>query len=146
MKLTSIERELNERGRCMIQTVGVSMEPLLHNRYTTVVLERVQRPLRRGDVVLFRRADGNDYVLHRIVKVRGQAYHIRGDNCVQTESAREAQILGVMTGFFNGELYTDCANSADYKRYVRTLRLRYALRWLRALPHSVVRRVKRRLR
>lgn len=147
MRHTTIERELAERGKCIIQTVGISMEPILHNRDTTVLLEKARAPLRRGDVVLFRRDQGNagancDYVLHRIVGIRKNAFLIRGDNALQTELCPESHVLGVMRGFYNGDHFTDCQSDSSYARYVRTLRFRYAGKCLRALCAAALRRVK----
>lgn len=145
MKISSIEQELEGQGSCLIQTVGISMEPLLHNRYSTVVLEKIRQPLRRNDVVLFRRTPerNSDYVLHRIIEVRQDSYRIRGDNCMDIETVAPEQIIGVMTGFWNGETYVDCSTDEAYHRYVKTLGLRYCCRWCRALPGRVFRKLKR---
>ena len=40
MQHRTIEEELAVSGRALSYTVGVSMEPLLHNRRSTVVIER----------------------------------------------------------------------------------------------------------
>lgn len=143
---TTIEQELRDRGRCLIQTVGVSMEPLLHNRYSSVVLEPVGESLRENDVVLFQRDESNAgeagaYVLHRIVGFCPKGYVIRGDNCLEKEYVSRNQIIGVMTGFFNGEDYVDCARDKKYRRYVRSLNVRYAWRFTRAFLGRVKRRI-----
>ncbi|MDO5392449.1 MAG: hypothetical protein Q4F24_15345 [Eubacteriales bacterium] len=143
MKRTTIEQELKDTGRCLIQTVGVSMEPLLHNRYSSVVLEEIKQPLKLYDVVLFQRPSDGDYVLHRIVKIREHDYLICGDNCIQKEPVLPEQIIGIMTGYFNGDDFADCAADVKYKRYVRSLPCRYLYRWCRAFPGRVVRRLKR---
>ena len=102
----------------MIQTVGVSMEPMLHNRKSTVVLAAKRGPVKEQDVVLYCRPTG-DYVLHRVVKVLDGAYLIRGDNCIGSETVPEAWIIGVMTGYFvdEGEHYISCA-SKEYQEYL----------------------------
>lgn len=143
MKRTTIEQEIKENGRCLIQTVGVSMEPLLHNRYSSVLLEAIQQPLKLYDVVLFQRPADGDYVLHRIVKVREQDYLICGDNCLQKEMVKPEQIIGVMTGYFNGDDFVDCATNAKYKGYVQSLPYRYWYRRCKAFPGRVIRKLKR---
>ena len=66
MQHRTIEEELALTGRALSWTVGVSMEPLLHHRRSTVVIESPHGPLKRGDVALYRNAR-NDYVLHRVI-------------------------------------------------------------------------------
>lgn len=103
------------------------MEPLLHNRKSTVVIEWKQGPLKRHDVALYRRPTG-EYVLHRVIKNLGEAYLIRGDNRIRNEYVPEEWVIGVMTGYYENEeeRYVSCGSSA-YVRYLRSLRLRYLL-------------------
>lgn len=139
----TIEQELALHGRTVVQTVGVSMEPLLHGRKSSVVLAAKQGPLQVRDVVLYRRPAG-EYVLHRVVKVLDGAYLIRGDNCIGSETVPAAWVIGVMTGYFadEGDRYVSC-DSPEYQNYLRTLELRRWLLWLRALPGRVWRRIRR---
>lgn len=150
MKHTTIEQELESHGHGIFQTVGDSMEPILHNRYSSVVIEKVREPLELYDVVLFRRPPGivktqpaGAYVLHRIVKVREKDYLICGDNRSYREAVPPDWIIGVMTGFFNGEYFVDCAANEAYQRYVRSLPYRYMGRWCKDFPGRVLRRLKR---
>ena len=69
----TIEQELALRGHGLFQTVGDSMEPLLHNRKSTVVIEIPKNMLKKYDVALYRRP-GGEYVLHRVIKVVENAY------------------------------------------------------------------------
>ena len=125
----TIEQVLAEKGRGFFQTVGASMEPMLHHHKSTVVLEAVRRPLRRMEVALYRRPDGL-YVLHRVVGVTKDGYRIRGDNRTWTETVPREWILGVMTGYYPDESgrFIPCG-SPDYQAYLRTLRLRYLKLW-----------------
>lgn len=135
---TTIEEELERRGCGLFQTVGDSMEPLLHNRYTTVVIEKAPERLKKYDVALFRRPNGV-YVLHRVVKVRKRDYLICGDNRTFRECVALEWIIGVMTGYFNGDAYISC-ESQDYRQYLRTLELRRLWLWWRTLPGRVRRK------
>lgn len=139
----TIEQELALHGHTVVQTVGVSMEPLLHGRKSSVVLAAKQGPLQVRDVVLYRRPTG-EYVLHRIVKVLDGAYLIRGDNCIGSETVPAAWIIGVMTGYFADEQnrYISC-DSEPYQRYLNTLALRRWWLWLRVLPGRLWRRIRR---
>lgn len=129
------------KGRCFIQTVGVSMEPLLHNRKSTVVIESKKSPLKRDDVVLYIRPSG-EYVLHRIIKVLNGEYLIRGDNCTWKETVPEEWIIGVMVGFYADECnaYQSC-NSKTYHRYLKMLRWRQRFWWMRNLFIRVKKRI-----
>lgn len=144
MMNTTIEQELETHGRGYFQTVGDSMEPILHNRFSTVVIEKPDRPLKVNDVVLFRRPNGA-YVLHRIVKVRDKDFLICGDNRIYREPVPKAWVLGLMNGYFNGETYVDCGTDRAYLAYVKGLQRKFFLRWLRALPGRAAGKLRRSL-
>ena len=57
---------------------GGSMRPFLAPGRDTVYLRAPDRPLRRGDIAFYRRADGQ-YVLHRICRARGGQFWFVGD-------------------------------------------------------------------
>lgn len=146
---TTIERMLEQMGHGFFQTVGDSMEPLLHDRYSTVVIERAEGQLHKNDVALFYRPGGTlpklpegRYVLHRVVKVREHDYLICGDNRFYREPVPHEWIIGVMTGYYNGDKYTAC-DSEEYQSYVRTLGVRRPLLWWKALPGRVVRKARK---
>lgn len=146
-KTSSIEQELERHGRGFFQTSGDSMEPLLHHHDSTVVIEKPRGRLEKDDVALFYRPGGvlpgvaeGRYVLHRVVKVREKDYLIRGDNRFFREPVPQEWIVGVMTGFFNGETYTSC-DSEGYRSYVKALHTEYFGRWWRALPGRVRRKL-----
>ena len=66
-----------------------------------------------GDVVLYKRPP-DSYVLHRVVEVRENDYVILGDNCAAKEyGIKDADILGVMTGYVRG----GCSPLAAKKAY-----------------------------
>ena len=75
---------------------GSSMTPFLVHRRDTVYLSRVQRPLKRGDMILFRR-DCGDYILHRILRAENGRYILIGDAQNWVEPVREDQILALVT-------------------------------------------------
>lgn len=136
----SIEEELARRGRCFQQTRGVSMEPLLHHHYSTVVLEPLKGPPQKDDVILYKRPDG-EYVLHRVLKAGEQRCVFRGDNCLKPEIVPNQWLVGIMTGFYNGETYTSC-DDEKYLQYVKRLNATYWVRWCRAFPGRVVRKLR----
>lgn len=127
----TIEQELALNGHGFFQTTGDSMEPLLHSRKSTVIIEAKRGPLKRYDIALYRRPTG-EYVLHRVVRVLQGAYLIRGDNRIFREKVPEEWVIGVMTGYFADECnrYISCEDES-YRKYTRTLVWRYAKNWLR---------------
>lgn len=139
----TIEQELEKQEYVLLQTTGISMEPLLHNRKSSVVIKKALQRLKKYDVVLFRRNNG-EYVLHRIVEVRDKDYLICGDNGIYKEPVRREQIIGIMAGFYpdESERYISCTDQV-YRRYLRTLRIRYGIRWIKDWLRRKCRKMKR---
>lgn len=138
---TSIERALEESGRAVISTTGVSMEPLLHHRKSSVVLVKPDRPLKKNDVVLFRRNE--EYVLHRIIRrLPDGRYRIKGDNCFGYDDVPETEIIGLMEGYFADEsgAYTRCGSEAD-RRYIRTVPIRHVKIYIEAILYRLAKRI-----
>lgn len=87
---------------------GYSMYPLLVQGRDEVILSPLpDRPLRRGDVALYRR-DTGILVLHRICRCKEDGYYMVGDNQVQVEGPlRKEQVIGIMSGFVRkGKLFS----------------------------------------
>ncbi len=96
----SYEEYLNKNGSLTYGNKGVSMLPLLREgRDLFTVRKKEAKRCKVGEVVLYRR-EPDQYVLHRIIKVRPKDYVILGDNCINREyGITDNDILGVMTGF-----------------------------------------------
>ena len=76
---------------------GDSMTPFLAPGRDTVYLSNIRQPLRRGDMVLYRRNSG-DYILHRIYRPEGETYTMVGDAQNWLEPGiRRDQILAQVT-------------------------------------------------
>ena len=96
---TNIEQILTEKGVYISTTSGVSMMPMLRDRRDTIVIEPVPERLAKYDVALYRR--GDNYVLHRVIKVLPDSYVIRGDNCVAKEyGITDADVIGKLVAFY----------------------------------------------
>ncbi len=108
-------RELEESGRIIYTTRGVSMRPLLRERKDVVVIEKPKEHWKKYDTVLFLRNNGQ-YVLHRILKVYEDNCWIVGDNCYSGEMIKKTQILGVMTSFKRGKRLIHVTDW-DYRLY-----------------------------
>lgn len=75
---------------------GNSMAPFLRHCRDTVYLSRVTAPLKRGDMILYRRDCGR-YVLHRIYKEKNGTYELVGDGQHSVEPGiRPEQVLAVV--------------------------------------------------
>lgn len=75
---------------------GNSMAPFLRHGRDTVYLSQVRRPLKKGDMILYRR-DCGAYILHRIYRVRDGRYDLIGDGQLAVEPGiRPDQILATV--------------------------------------------------
>ena len=77
---------------------GSSMTPFLADGRDTVYLARLERPVRRGDMLLYQRI-GGQYVLHRVWKAeKDGTFTMGGDAQTELEHGiREAQIIAIVT-------------------------------------------------
>lgn len=140
----AIEQELEANHQCYFQTVGDSMEPILHNRKSTVVIKKVDGDLKPCDVALYRRPTTGAYVLHRVVSVHNTYYRICGDNRVYEERVPKDWILGYMIGFFpdESENYITCEDE-KYKEYVKRWVKHHRKDQIKTIPIRFVRKAKR---
>lgn len=96
-ELLSLQMESGGVARLVV--TGSSMYPTLRHRKDTVFLKPISKPLNRGDLILYRRNNGQ-YVLHRIVsKPKNGAFICCGDNQWQKEPVTESQVIAVTDGF-----------------------------------------------
>lgn len=119
--MITITDALNSQEFILKTPVGSSMRPMLHNKKEQLVIQKISRPLKINDVVLFKRNDGQ-YVLHRIVCINKEYFIIRGDNCVNSEYVYKKQIIGLLSGFYRKNKYINCDNNLEYKIYVIILK------------------------
>lgn len=113
--LPLIEERL-ANGKCVtFSPRGTSMLPMLRQEKDTVTLSPLPEKLRKYDLPLYRREDGQ-FVLHRIVCV-GDTYTCIGDNQFQRETGvRRDQMIALVTEFHrNGKKYS--VESAAYRMY-----------------------------
>ena len=92
-------REQLEAGKTVrFSPHGISMLPMLRQGKDKVVLSPVTGCLKKYDLPLYQRDNGN-YVLHRIVAV-GDTYTCVGDNQYELErGVRQDQLIAVVTAF-----------------------------------------------
>lgn len=107
-----------EHGCATLAVTGASMMPMLRHGRDLVRLERLERPPRRGDVLLYRRESGQ-YILHRVVRAEKKTgLWCSGDNQWQEEAILPTQVLAVVCAFCRkGKWYT--VDHLGYQMYVR---------------------------
>ena len=77
---------------------GDSMRPLIRRGCDPVTIVPRQRPLKRGDVVLFRL--GDRYIVHRVWKLQGDRVRTFGDNCWNPDPwIQDSQVLGAVVRY-----------------------------------------------
>ncbi|MBP3522449.1 MAG: S24/S26 family peptidase [Clostridia bacterium] len=91
-------RGLVEEGHEVSMLVsGSSMSPFLIHLRDTIYFKKPDRPLRAGDIVFYQR-DSGQYVMHRILRARGDVYDIIGDAQTEVErGVRRDQIFAIIT-------------------------------------------------
>ena len=111
---------------------GWSMLPFIIGGEESVILERPERQLKVGDIVLARVDDGR-YVVHRITRLEGDDVTLMGDgNTAGTEHCLAGDVAAIATHAVDGR---------GRKRYLYTpLRQRAARlwRWLRPMRRYIL--------
>ena len=131
-----LQLQMEGAGSAWLRVTGGSMMPMLYGGRDSVCLQPVSRPLQKGDVILYRR-DNGAYVLHRILKVRGESLTLCGDNQCRTEAVRQTQVLAVVTAFTRkGKQWT--VQQKGYRRYVTLWVAMHPLRWLYIGPRRLL--------
>lgn len=88
---------MEEAGTVPLIISGYSMTPFLAHRRDTVYLSKIDRPLKRGDMVFYRR-DSGAYILHRVYRVEKDTFTFVGDAQTQLEPGiRPDQTLALVT-------------------------------------------------
>ena len=86
--ISSLVELIKEGREVSLPIVGSSMTPFLGDGRDQIFLKSPSGPIRRGDIVLYRRRDGT-YILHRVYRVRGRGdaavYDMIGDSQDRTE-------------------------------------------------------------
>lgn len=104
----TIEELLSRDGKLVYKAKGRSMLPMLRPDRDLVLIEAIDTAAASSavstsalpvpyDVVLYK-VDGK-YVLHRVLRIDGDQYLIRGDNTYSVERVPADAVIGVLTGF-----------------------------------------------
>ena len=143
MDKKTIEQVIAEEGKYVCTTSGISMKPLFADRRDTVIILPADRRLKKYEVPLYRR--GDDYVLHRIVRVLSDSYVICGDNCENYEyGISDDDIIGYLQAFYRKDKYytTDNLTYKIYSFYiVNSFPIRMFFRRLRRFLARIYRKL-----
>ena len=87
---------------------GNSMYPLLRHGLDSVVLTSGKN-IKKYDIILYKRQ--NDvYVLHRVVKIKGNVLFLCGDNEQEIEyPVYDSQVIAKVKGFYRKDRYFSCS-------------------------------------
>ena len=136
--LPIIEEQLKDGKEVCFSPNGVSMLPMLKAGRDSVFLSSPPDKLKKYDLPLYRRENGQ-FVLHRVVgKKRDGTYIMCGDNQNSRESGiKHSQIVGVVTSLVRRDRRISCRNPI-YKMYcIARVAEQHAV--------NIARRVKRRI-
>ena len=139
--LPQIQEILAQGRKVRFMPNGTSMLPMLRQGKDSVTLSPVPERLRKYDLPLYRR-DNGQFVIHRIVKA-GETYTCVGDNQFALERGlRRDQMIALVTAFSRGEKEIP-VTALSYRIYCRLwnwsrpIRCRWrALRWRLRRKHE----------
>ena len=116
---------LDEGASVPLVISGSSMAPFLAHGRDTVYLSRIINPVKRGDIVLYRRKNG-DLVLHRVCRLEEGGFSMVGDaqDVIESGIAPEQLLAVTIAVRRKGRLLT--RNSFQWKFYERI--------WLLLIP------------
>lgn len=125
---STLEREILSGRPLVTFTSGDSMEPLLFDRDTRVVIKKAEGTLKKGELPVYRRPSGQ-FVMHRIVRVDEANYYTRGDNRYGIEKVPKEWVLGVVTEIYRKDRHI-FVTDRSYRFYVTMWGAIYPIRYL----------------
>ena len=127
--MISLKEAIERDGQILHYTKGISMQPMLVEGQNAVLVGKVFRTLKKGDVILFE--GNNDCVLHRIIRCKNGTYITRGDNNLfYDKPVSKDMVIGLLLGYYKGDKYIDCEKDFKYRVYSVFIPFRYHRRKL----------------
>ncbi len=112
-----LAEKLQAEKSVILSTRGRSMQPLIYEGKTKVLIEPLKDKPQKGDLLLWLRKDGT-YVLHRMVGEDEKHYLLLGDNCIHVNHANKKRVIGIATSICrNGKWFS--VTDRRYMMYVR---------------------------
>ena len=136
-----IQEQLDRGQTVRFSPRGTSMLPMLRQGLDTVTLSPAPERLRKFDLPLYRRENGQ-YVLHRVIRA-SSAYTCMGDNQFAPEpGVGHDQVIALVTAFSrDGREYS--VHSPAYWFYCRLWHFSRPVRRLWRRGRSLLRRLKK---
>lgn len=141
----NFEDILEKDGVLVYTCKGFSMMPMLRQHRDLVVISKINKPLKKHDVILFKR--NGKYILHRIIDIKKDSYNTAGDhNWWKEYNVTNDEIIGVLTAYVKvGKEIS--VNDAGYKMYVHLWCDLYPMRFgalrVRSLLAKAVRKIRK---
>jgi len=113
--LLKLMKDVHLKGGSLRFTAkGYSMTPSIRHNDVIIVSPVPDRNLKKGDVVLFRKDEKSQIVVHRIIYEKDNAYLMRGDNSDESDGwITGKMIYGVITGVERNGKKKFCAGCPD---------------------------------
>ena len=142
-----IQLQLDSGACATITVTGNSMHPMLRHRRDSVTMEKMTAFAKVGDVLFYRR-DNGQYVLHRVIRVAAPGEYIcSGDNQCDHEPVSHGQVLARVVRFTNRGKAIECT-APGYRFYtwcfVKFMFLRQPYIWVRRAFGRLYRRLRKR--
>lgn len=114
--MPEVVRLLDEGHTVTLKLKGFSMRPFLEDGRDKALLIKATT-IRRGDAVLAEVSKGV-YVLHRIVRIKGEDVTLRGDGNLGVEHCKKSDVKGFAIGFYRkGRTTIDKTNQLKWIAY-----------------------------
>lgn len=135
--LPEIVKMLDEGHTVTLRLRGYSMRPFLEDNRDKALLTKVIDP-KVGDPVLAE-VGPKHFVLHRIVKIEGDAVTLRGDGNLGDEHCRLQDVKGAVIGFYRkGRTTLDHTDGRKWRIYSYIWMHLYPIRrWLLAFYRCI---------
>ena len=127
-RMSPLEKEIASGKPTITLTVGNSMEPLVFNKSSRVVIIKADKGLKKNDLPMYKRPSGQ-FVMHRIIKLDKDFYYTRGDNRTGLEKVPKEWVQGVVTEIYRKDKHFLVTNKR-YQCYVAIWNLIYPIRWI----------------
>lgn len=110
--IPELARLLSEGKEVRFTPSGVSMRPFIEGDKDSVILAPFMRAPRRGDIILAHAhvaGGGKTYVLHRLVRINGNAYTLQGDgNLTGEETCTREDLIARVTAIETPKGHRKC--------------------------------------
>lgn len=113
--LSTAEEKLKYEDAVFVKTKGASMRPLINSKKDLAVLKKADKSPKKNSVVLFKK--NGILILHRIRRISGDEYIMRGDNNAFYEyGVKNTDIIGELKAVIKNGKYKEIEKSLYLRR------------------------------